>query len=78
MEITRQHVTGALALLDDIQLKKVWDIMKIVMANDELEEMAFDLAIGAEIENNPECHVSSPASEVYARLGITEEDLKDD
>jgi len=70
MEITRQHVTEALALLDDIQLKKVLDIMKIVMV--------FDLAIGAEIENNPDCHIFSPASEVYERLGLTKEDLKDE
>jgi len=29
-----------------------------------------------EIKNNPDCNEFIPASEVYAQLGIAEEDLK--
>ena len=78
MEMTRKHLEGALKLLPDVQFKKVWDIMKLIATNDELEEVAYDLMVGERIENDPECREFIPASEVLADLGITMEDLQDD
>jgi len=76
MEMTREQVTGALALLDDVHVRKVWDIMKIVMPTEILEEIAYDLAAGARIENDPDCHEFVSEAELMAELGINEEDLK--
>jgi len=75
---TRKYVEGALSLLPDAELKKVWDIMKIIMGNDDLEEAAYDLMVGERIANDPDCKESIPARQLMAELGITEEDLKDD
>ena len=78
MENTRKYVEGALSLLPDAELKKLWDIMKIIMGNDDLEEAAYDLMAGERIANDPDCKEYIPANQLMAELGITEEDLKDD
>ena len=77
MEISRKHLEGALLQLPDNQFKKIWDIMKIIATNDELEEIAFDLMVGERVANDPECREFIPANTVLANLGITMEDLED-
>ena len=78
MEITRQDMTKALTYLDNDNFKKVWDVMNIVVANDILEEIVFDLAIGAKIESQKDTQEYITQEELLADLGITMEDLRDD
>ena len=78
METARELITGIIAHLDDNDLVKVWDILKLVIENDELEELAFDLMAGHEIANNPECHEYITEEELLKDLGLTEEDLIDE
>ena len=77
METTiRQQINGALALMSDVDIKKVWDIIQIVMPAEDMKELAFDLAAVEEIKNNPDCHEFITHEELLQDLGLTEEDLK--
>ena len=72
METIKQQITGALAHMDEIEIKKVWDIIQIVMPTKsvpEVEPDEIDLAMIKEIEENPDCKEFVSASEAYAQLG---------
>ena len=55
--------------MNETDAQKVWDIMKIVMTTETLEEMAFDLLAIEEIENNPDCKEYVSGIEAYEMLG---------
>lgn len=62
--------------MNDIETKKVWDIIQIVMPIEKMKELAFDLAAVEEIKNNPDCHEFITHEELLENLGLTTGDLK--
>ena len=69
MEAIKQQLSGIIALMDDTEIQKLWNIMKIVMPGEILAEMAFDLSAIAEIENNPDCKEYVSGADAYMMLG---------
>ena len=72
METVREQVTGALAQMGELEVKKVWDIIQIVMSSAgvpvvELDEV--DLAMIKEIKENPDCKEFVSVADSYSQLG---------
>ena len=72
METIREQVTGALAQMGELEVKKVWDIIQIVMPNAVIpvvEPDEVDLAMIKEIKENPDCKEFVSGADAYSQLG---------
>ena len=72
VETIREQITGALAHMDEIEIKKVWDIIQILLPAERIPEIEpddIDLAMIEEIEENPDCKEFISGSEAYTQLG---------
>jgi len=72
VETTKQELTGILSMLNDIELKQVLDIVKIIMPSKAIPVVKpdeIDLAMIEEIKTNPDCKERISGADAYAELG---------
>lgn len=72
---TKEHLTNIIPHLEDTDVDKIWDIMKLVLRQEIMEEIIHDLSAVNDIKTNPDCHEYISEVELLSELGLTESHL---
>lgn len=80
MNIFKERIIGAITVMSNNDLEKLWDILKTQFSNswdniEEIEPDEIDIKMLNEIENNPDCKVFVSENDALKQLGITKNDL---
>ncbi len=80
MNIFKERIIGAITVMSNNDLEKLWDILKTQFNNswdniEEIEPDEIDIKMLNEIENNPDCKVFVSENDALKQLGITKNDL---
>lgn len=76
MSSVKERIIGAVTIMNEKDAAHIWEMIQVAFQNQEWDSIPeeepdeIDLAMLAEIQNNPDCHEFVSSEEAMKELGI--------